>query len=173
MTATPRIAMIWAQTSTGVIGQDNSLPWYIPEDFAHFKARTLGAPVVMGRKTWQSLPDKSRPLPGRTNIVISRDPLFSAPGATVVTTLDSALAQATEVPGCETVWIIGGASIYRALLERADLLAVTVIDADIAGDAFAPELDGTWHEVSREPESGWQESRTGTRFAWIDYARGN
>lgn len=174
-----QIAMIWAQTVAGIIGFENAIPWHIPEDFAHFKAATLGSPVIMGRKTWQSLPDKSRPLPGRCNIVISRDPDFAAPGGQVVTTLDLAVDAATRA-GHEqaqtrtdgspiTIWVMGGSAIYDQFLDRADRLEVTIINNDIAGDAVAPQISNVWIQTRRDPAAGWHTSRTGLEYAFLTY----
>lgn len=165
--------MIWAQTTAGVIGADESIPWHIPEDFAHFKATTMGAPVIMGRKTWQSLPQKARPLPGRTNIVISRDANFSAPGATLVASIEEAVAAATsdidQVPS--TIWVMGGAAIYEQFMDRAERLVVTVINAAIEGDSYAPQIPNQWTLTQREPATGWQKSKTGLEFAILEYLR--
>lgn len=130
--------MIWAQTTAGIIGDGGTMAWHIPEDFAHFKNTTMGATVIMGRKTWESLPAVSRPLPGRTNIVITRDPEFQAPGATVVTSPEQALQVADQD---REIWIIGGGQIYAWFLPLATRIALTVVAADITGDTLAPALD--------------------------------
>ena len=172
MTNTPQVAMIWAQTTAGVIGVENGMPWHIPEDFKFFKAATMDAPVIMGRKTWQSLPAVSRPLKGRTNIVISRDADFEAPGATVVTSTDRAVQVALESAGqtgASTVWIMGGESIYRSCMDTATRLQVTMINADIAGDAFAPTIGPEWNLASRQPETGWHTSNKGAQYAFLEY----
>jgi len=154
---------IWAQAATGAIGADGGMPWELPEDMAYFKRATMGAPVVMGRRTWQSFPERFRPLPGRANIVVTRDEGFRAPGATVVHGLDEALG-AARAHG-EDVWVIGGAEIYRQAMPRLDELWVTRIDADLDGDAYAPMIDGSWRLASADPADGaWHTSRTGTRY---------
>ena len=107
---TPRINLIFARASNGVIGKDNSMPWHLPEDLAHFKRLTQGCPVIMGRKTWDSLPPRFRPLPGRSNIVITRQPIWQAEGALHASSLPEALQLSGDVP---EVWVIGGAEIYR------------------------------------------------------------
>ena len=177
LTATPRLGAIWAQTSAGVIGRDGTMPWCAPEDLAHFKAVTVGKPIIMGRRTWESFPACFRPLPERTNIVISRStPSDSKPverdGAFWVPSLDAALtlagnpslvSSATQYPDSlyqqVTAWIIGGGSIYAEALSREDLpvfrrveivertLLDSLEDIEITGDTYAPEL--TTEKLSR------------------------
>lgn len=134
------IAMIWAQAANGVIGQNNQLPWHLPEDFKFFKSITLGKPVIMGRKTYESI---GKALPGRINIVISRDPNFTAPDAQCFSSLaagvDYACGQALSQGGDE-VMVMGGAQIYAAMMAKADRLYVTHVDAELEGDAFAPTI---------------------------------
>jgi dihydrofolate reductase len=167
--STPSIGLIWAQTTAGVIGAGGVLPWHLPEDLAHFKRTTQGHPVVMGRRTWESFPDRFRPLPDRTNIVISRQadlkPALEAAGAVVVGSLAEALAAAQTSPGGEEIWIIGGGQIFDASLSLADTASVTIIDAEIAGDTYAPGLDAGWRLGEADPAGGgWQESKKGLRF---------
>ena len=139
--------MIYARARNGVIGKQGQLPWHLPEDLAHFKRTTLGQPVVMGRVTWESLPEKFRPLPGRSNIVVSRQPSFSAPGAQVVASLEAAMAL---FPPAEVIWLIGGAQLYAQGLSKASQIVVTEIDADYEGDAYAPSfLPSDWIETQR------------------------
>ena len=139
--------MIYARARNGVIGKQGQLPWHLPEDLAHFKRTTLGQPVVMGRVTWESLPEKFRPLPGRSNVVVSRQPSFSAPGAQVVASLDDAMAL---FPPTEVIWLIGGAQLYAQGLAKASQIVVTEIDADYEGDAYAPSLSTSdWIETHR------------------------
>ena len=157
----PELAAIWAQTRTGVIGRQGDMPWYAPEDLAHFKALTLGAPVLMGRVTWESFPPRFRPLPGRLNLVISRS--VSQPeekeGAVWVPSLDAALEAAqTLAQEARTYWIIGGGSLYVEALSRTDLPAVaggqvtrverTLFDLELPGDTYAPELGADWTLVA-------------------------
>ena len=130
------IGLVWAQTPAGVIGDAGTIPWHVPEDLAHFREVTSGATVVMGRATWQSLPERFRPLPGRRNVVLSRDAAFEAPGATVRDDLDAALAAAPDV------WVIGGGAVYAATIGRADRLEVTVVDLEVPGDTTAPVVGG-------------------------------
>ncbi|GAA2132135.1 dihydrofolate reductase [Streptomyces synnematoformans] len=164
--------LIWAQTRDGVIGADNGVPWRLPEDMAHFKATTLGHPVVMGRRTWDSLPPRFRPLPGRRNVVVTRDPRWTAEGAVRAGSVAEALelaagaaaaaAAGVEPPGpAGTVWVIGGGEIYRAALEHAATLSVTEIDTTVAGDTYAPQPGPEWRVAE---DGGWQVSRTGLRY---------
>lgn len=146
---------IWAQTRDGVIGFEGGMPWHLPEDLAHFKEITLSHPVLMGRATWQSLPEQVRPLPGRRNLVLSsRAPGEWSRGAEVLTELPE--------PDAE-VWVMGGAQVYNAMLADAATLEVTVIDAALRprlGDAavLAPEIPAAFELVS---ETGWRVSETG------------
>lgn len=138
--------LIFARARNGVIGRDNTLPWHLPEDLAHFKQTTLGQPVIMGRKTWDSLPPKFRPLPGRTNIVVTRQSAWQADGAQVAHSVEQALALC---PAGAQAWVIGGAELYAQALPLAGTAVVTEIDADFEGDAYAPTFDSSWHESSR------------------------
>ncbi|HUO93368.1 MAG TPA: dihydrofolate reductase [Rhizomicrobium sp.] len=139
------IALVVAIADNGVIGDHGKIPWRISDDMKLFKAITLGKPIVMGRKTWDSLPKK--PLPGRTNIVVTRDRRFAAPGATIVHSFDDALAAAR---GADEIAIIGGADIYRAALPKASRIYLTEVHRDFAGDAhFVLDRTG-WRETSRE-----------------------
>ncbi len=141
-----RISLVVAVSRNGVIGRDGGLPWHISSDLKRFKAITLGKPVIMGRKTWESLP--KRPLPGRQNIVITRQPRYSAEGALVVATIDAAL-RAAENTG--EIAIIGGGEIYAMIFPLADRIYLTEVDMDVVGDTFFPPIDpGEWQEVARE-----------------------
>ena len=142
------INLIFARARNGVIGKDNQLPWHLPEDLAHFKRTTLGQPVIMGRKTWDSLPPKFRPLPGRANLVVTRQTDWQASGATVAHSL--AQAQSMCDPAQE-VWVIGGAEIYAQALPYARKAVITEIDITVdGGDAFAPQFGPQWQETARE-----------------------
>ena len=145
------LALIFAVARNGVIGKDNDLPWRLPEDMRHFKAVTMGKPIVMGRKTYDSI---GRPLPGRSNIVITRNAGFQAEGVSVVSSLNAALELAENIStgdGVEEVVIMGGAQIYAAALPLADRLYATEVHADVEGDALLPTVDWTqWREISRE-----------------------
>jgi dihydrofolate reductase len=158
------VGLVWAQAANGVIGADGTLPWHLPEDLARFRELTLGSTVVMGRATWDSLPDRVRPLPGRRNVVLTRRTGWQAPGAVVATSLEEALAGA---PG--DVWVIGGGSVYRAALPMADRLVVTELAGAFAGDTYAPELGSDWQVRRREPAEGWARSRTGLEFRVVSY----
>tara|TARA_B110000459_G_scaffold156163_1_gene170783 strand:- start:98 stop:601 length:504 start_codon:yes stop_codon:yes gene_type:complete len=136
-----KMSLIVAVSRNGVIGLDNQLPWHLPDDLQYFKSVTMGKPLVMGRKTYDSI---GRPLPGRTNIVITRDASWSAPGVKAATTLDDALSLASKAcvdTGADEVMVIGGEQIYRMTITVADRLYVTEVDAEIAGDAFFPTID--------------------------------
>lgn len=113
------IGMIWAQATNGVIGRDGTMPWHLPEDFTHFRHTTAGHPVIMGRRSWESLPPKFRPLPGRTNIVITSNPGWSAPGAITAGSLPAALDAARGKSGSNQAWIIGGGTVYREALSMS------------------------------------------------------
>jgi len=143
--------LIWAQARDRVIGKDNTIPWRLPEDMAHFKALTMGRPVIMGRKTWDSLPPRFRPLPGRPNIVVTRQPGWQADGAQRAGSLAEAVALC---PADGDAWVIGGAEIYAQALPLAATAAVTEIDAAFDGDAHAPVLGDGWVETAREPHTG-------------------
>jgi dihydrofolate reductase len=162
------INLIWAQSHNRVIGKNGVMPWHLPEDLAHFKRMTLGCPVIMGRKTWDSLPPRFRPLPGRMNIVISRQTDFLAGqvgiGLQVASSLQTALDMASQHAD---VWIIGGAQIYAQALQLASKIVVTEIDADFVGDAFAPQLGSDWVETQREAHV----AASGLRLAFVTYAK--
>ena len=142
-----KIGLIWAQARGGVIGKDGVMPWHLPEDLAHFKRVTLSHPVIMGRKTWDSIPPRFRPLPGRRNIVVTRQVDFDQNGALRASSLREALQLCENAP---QVWVIGGAQVYAQALPLADELVVTEINADFDGDAFAPAIGPEWHEIARE-----------------------
>jgi dihydrofolate reductase len=134
-----RIAMIAAMANNRVIGKDNKMPWHLPEDLRHFKAMTLSKPVVMGRKTFESI---GRPLPGRHNIVISRDSQLSFEGVSCVTSFDEAITIAGD---CDEIVVIGGGQLYQQILPKADVLYLTFIDVDVDGDTVFPDWDdGSW-----------------------------
>ena len=141
----PRLSLLVARARNGVIGRDGTLPWRLPEDLAFFKRTTMGHPIVMGRKTWESI---GRPLPGRRSIVVSRNGSYVAPGAEVATGLEKALERCADAA---EVFVIGGAELYRLAMPRADRLLVTEIDADFDGDVVLPAIDRTaWRETARE-----------------------
>lgn len=161
----PLLALIAACGKGRVIGINNRLPWHLPEDLKHFRETTRGKPVIMGRKTWESLPDAFRPLPGRANIVVSRNAGYTAVGGTVADSLQAALAAAGEA---DTAFVIGGAELYRQALPLADRLILTEIDQDYPGDAFFPEFKpDEWVEVERATHV----SGSGLSFAFVTYDR--
>ncbi len=146
-----KLSVIVAVAENGVVGNNNALPWHISADLKYFKQTTLGKPVVMGRKTFESI---GRPLPGRTNIVISSRRDYAADGVTVVNSLQRALDYAAEVAlidGTEELMVIGGATIYGAAIPLADRLYVTEVHASVTGDAYLRDIDWScWREISRE-----------------------
>ncbi|RBY98189.1 dihydrofolate reductase [Blastococcus sp. TF02-8] len=159
--------MIWAQARGRVIGADGGLPWHLPEDLRLFRALTTGSTVVMGRRTWESLPERFRPLPGRVNVVLTSDPGWSVEGAERAASVEQVLA------GHPSCWVIGGGSVYTAFLPHAERVVVTDVDLEVDGDTWAPELDDRWVRTSRTPVQGWSESaQDGVRFAVSEYARG-
>ncbi|MBY6438354.1 dihydrofolate reductase [Rhodococcoides kroppenstedtii] len=156
------VGLIWAQDRHGVIGRDGGIPWRVPEDMAHFREVTAGGRVVMGRRTWDSLPDRFRPLPGRTNIVLSRDASWAAEGAARAASLDEALLGGTDT------WIIGGAEIYALALPHADVLEVTELDLEVdGGDAVAPEIPDEFVADAGDR----QESMSGVGYRFVRYHR--
>lgn len=158
----PRLTLVAAMAAKRVIGIDNRLPWHLPEDLKHFKAVTLGKPVIMGRKTWDSI---GRPLPGRRNIVVTRQTDWRADGAEAAHSLEEALVLAGAV---EEVCLIGGAELYRQAIAGADCLRLTEIDGDYPGDAHFPEVSAElWREDSREAHV----SAAGLAYAFVDYLR--
>ena len=157
-----KLHLIYARARNGVIGKDNQMPWHLPEDLAHFKRVTLGQPVIMGRKTWDSLPQKFRPLPGRLNIVVTRQDDWQAEGALRAGSIDEALQLCGEAPDA---WIMGGAEIYRQAEPLASTAVVTEIDAEFDGDAFAPTLSTQWREVQRESHV----AANGLHFSFVTY----
>lgn len=164
-----RIGLVWAEAAGGVIGAAGGMPWHVPEDLAHFKAVTAGSPVVMGRKTWESLPDRFRPLPGRRNIVVTRKHGWADAGAERAASLDAALTLArSEEP--EWIWVIGGGELFRDAIGRADRLEVTELEIEAEGDTFAPARDG-WQVVATEPADGRETSRTGIRYRFLRLER--
>ncbi|MFE6257143.1 dihydrofolate reductase [Agromyces sp. NPDC057865] len=174
----PRIGLIWAE-SAGIIGRDGGMPWHVPEDLAHFKEVTLGAPVVMGRRTWESLPPRFRPLPGRANIVVTRNDGWEADGAMRAASVDDALARA-EAGDPPWIWVIGGADLFGQLMPTADRLEVTELRAPGGGDAVVPEPGDTpaptidpagWHLAHVDPATGWLPSRSGLEYRFLRYLR--
>src|SRR5690554_5762716 len=161
----PRIGLIWAEAEGGIIGRNGIMPWNVPEDLARFKQVTLGGPVIMGRKTWDSLPPRFRPLPGRRNIVVTRQSRWAEEGAESAPSVANALVMAADgVDPEQFVWVIGGGEIYSAVIGDAERLEVTEIRAAFEGDARAPRIGEEWKVVQAEPEQGWLESRSGLSY---------
>jgi dihydrofolate reductase len=157
------VSLIWAQSTSGIIGRGGGIPWQLAEDLVRFKALTMGHTVAMGRRTWESLPAKLRPLPGRRNVVLTRQTDFTAEGATVVGSLDEALRD-------PDTWVIGGEQIYVIAMPRASRCEVTEVDIDLPrddGDVVAPVLDETWVGTTGE----WETSSTGLRYRFHSYLR--
>ena len=165
MTEQPRITLVVARASNGVIGRDGTLPWRIPADLKRFKRLTMGSVMVMGRKTFDSLPGL---LPGRRHVVLTRDCDWSAPGAEVAHSVDEAL----DLSGSEPVSVIGGAGIFEMFMHLADRLELTDVLQDIPGDTFMPDprLDGTWEEICREEHAAAGEIPA-FRFVTLERAR--
>lgn len=160
-----RISMIVATAKNGVIGKDNALPWHLPADLKYFKFITMGKPIVMGRKTFDSI---GRPLPGRQNIVITRDTSWHADGITIIHDVED-LVSVLDDPDANEVMIIGGAQIYNALIDKADRLYITEVDLDVDGDAFFPKLKkDEWTQVSCDPHPA-QDSQPS--YSFIMYER--
>lgn len=163
-----RINLIYARARNGVIGINNTLPWHLPQDLAHFKRLTAGAPVIMGRKTWDSLPGRFRPLPGRPNIVVTRQSAWQAPGAIAVHDLQQAQQICAAMPQLPAeLWVIGGAQIYASALALATRAIVTELARDFEGDVLAPPLDTAWTETAREEHV----APSGLAFAFVTYER--
>ena len=156
------VGLIWAQSTSGVIGRDGTIPWHLPEDLARFKTLTMGHTVVMGRRTWDSLPARFRPLPGRRNVVLTRNRGFDAPGAEVVGSIDDAIDDQT--------WVIGGSEIYHLALPAATRCEVTEVEIDLRledVDALAPVLDESWTGTSGD----WHDSTSGLRYRFHSFQR--
>lgn len=156
--------MIWAQAHDRVIGRDNDLPWHLREDLRHFRDTTAGDAVVMGRRQWESLPEKVRPLPGRRNVVLTRNPAYRAPGAELAANLEEALALVAD----EDAWICGGGQVYDEALAHADLLVVTEIDLAVPGDTYAPEITSAWTVTET---TDWRVAENGLRYRIVTYRR--
>lgn len=158
-----RVSLIAAMAENRVIGRNNQLPWRLSADLQRFKALTMGKPIIMGRKTWESI---GRPLPGRTNIVVTRDASYQAEGCVVVHSVDQALKAAAD---SDEVMVIGGANLYQQLLERTDRLYLTQVKTKVEGDAWFPEFDMTqWHEIAREPHSNDEKNDFDFEFVTLE-----
>ena len=159
-----KIGLVYARAHNGVIGKGGVMPWHLPEDLAHFKQVTFGAPVIMGRKTWDSLPPRFRPLPGRRNIVITRLADWEADGALRTSSLDEAIQACA---GEDRVWVIGGGEIFAQALPLAHVVEVTEIERDFDGDTFAPQLGPEWRETGRERHR----ASAGIDYSFVTYTR--
>ena len=177
-----QIHLIFACANQGVIGLDNKLPWHLPEDLAHFKKITTGQTVLMGRKTWDSLPSAFKPLPNRLNLVMTKQTHWTAPGAVAVHSVETAqafhqahwskqdqtaLALALAPVPPPSIWVIGGAQIYAQTISIAHTIEMTQIDLDVKGDAYAPPLGQEWREIHREEHT----SIKGVRFRFLTLRR--
>lgn len=160
----PRLVLVVAATDAGVIGRDGALPWHLPADLKRFKAITLGKPILMGRRTYESI---GRPLPGRTNLVLTRSPGWHADGVEVVHSLEEAVARAGTAP---ELMVIGGAELYRIALPVAQRIELTRVHAEVEGDTFLPALDpGEWREVAREEHA--PDERNALPMSFVTLAR--
>ncbi len=150
-----KLSIVVAVARNGVIGRNNELPWHLPEDLKYFKSVTMGKPLIMGRKTWESI---GRPLPGRTNIVITSRVGWQPGGVLVANSLPDAIRLAERVAstdGCDEIMVIGGSEVYRQALPQADRLYITEVAADVEGDAYFPNMDlQAWREVKRQTGAG-------------------
>ncbi len=162
----PRISFVVALGHGNVIGKDNGLLWHLPDDLKRFKRLTSGHPVVMGRRTWESLPERFRPLPGRANIVITRNEAYEAPGAVIARSVEEALSRAKDAEGGEEVFVIGGGDIYRAALPFAQRLYLTLVDDPTPGTVTFPEYGD--FAVEREREA---HEENGIRYEWVTLER--
>lgn len=156
---TPQLRMVVAYSTNRCIGKDNDLPWRLPKDLAHFKAATMGMPIIMGRKTWESL---GRPLPGRPNLIITNNSHYHADGATIYASLDQAIAACANAP---VVCVIGGEQIFKLALPLTDEILATEVHAQVEGDTFFPALPTSWVETVREP----QPEENGYKYDFVTY----
>ncbi|WP_159601278.1 dihydrofolate reductase [Agromyces humi] len=164
------VGLIWAQSLDGVIGAAGGMPWHVPEDLAHFRDITSGAPVIMGRRTWESLPARFRPLPGRDNIVVTRQQGWASSGAAAARSLPEALALTSRA---DRAWVIGGGQLYKEAIPYADRLEVTTLGilTVAKGDTFAPPVDRTWRCSRQSPVHGWLISTTGVPYRFTSWTR--
>jgi len=173
-----KIHLIFACAEGGVIGLDNKLPWHLPEDLAHFKKLTSGQTVLMGRKTWDSLPSAFKPLPNRLNLVLTTQAQWTSPGAVAVHSLQAAKEAhqahrssptyvSAESESESAIWVIGGAQVYAQTISEAHSIEMTQIDLKVQGDAFAPLLGQEWREMNRQEHT----SLTGVRFRFLTMER--
>ncbi|OIQ74387.1 dihydrofolate reductase [mine drainage metagenome] len=165
------INLIWAQAKNRVIGNHGTMPWHIPEDLAHFRHLTENNPVIMGRKTWESLPPRFRPLPNRKNIVLTRQPnwgtAYSNRDVIKANSIEAAVTPQIVGSGVKDVWVIGGGQIYQQYLPMASRVEITEIQAEFDGDTIAPVLDSNWKEIGRIKNI----SSSGIEFDFVSYLR--
>ena len=166
MSKKAQVILVAARARNGVIGRDNELPWRLKADLAHFRRVTMGHPIVMGRKTWESLPDAFRPLPGRRNIVVSRQAGLLLSGAEVMDSLEAVRAALAGQSG--PVFVIGGADIYRQAIGWADRLELTEVDMSPSGDALFPEIDAAWQRQTHP----LMRADSGLAYRFVTYVRG-
>jgi len=162
-----RINLILARAANGVIGLDGVMPWHLPEDMVHFKQQTMGAPVIMGRKTWDSIPPRFRPLPGRRSIVVTRNSGWLADGAERAGSLEQAIALCKHA-GAAEAWVMGGAQIYAEAEPLAQRVLLTEIEKNYDGDAWAPEFGAGWRQTARESHV----AANGIPFSFVTLERG-
>jgi dihydrofolate reductase len=160
----PAVTLVVAMGRNRVIGRDGEMPWHLPADLAHFKRITMGHPIVMGRRTWETI---GKALPGRENVVITRDTTYDAPGCTVVHSLEAALAEREG-----EVMVIGGGEIYRQALDHATRIHMTVVDAEPEGDVSFPGLDPSWRTVAREDRAADEKNAHDLRFITLERPAG-
>ncbi|MDB5265337.1 MAG: dihydrofolate reductase [Parcubacteria group bacterium] len=160
------VSMVVALGKDNVIGKDNGLLWHLSDDLKHFKAVTIGHPVIMGRNTWESIPEKFRPLPGRTNIVVSRSETYDALGAVHARSLDDALEQAKLAEGAEEIFIIGGGQLYAAALPQTDRIYLTLVHDDAKGTVFFPDYSDFTEVISEEAHE-----ENGIKYIWRTITR--
>lgn len=160
------VTLVWAESADGWIGKDGTMPWHVPEDLARFRALTSGGTVVMGRRTWESLPERFRPLPGRRNLVLSTT-AGALDGATVV----ASPAEALGLVGPDDLWVIGGAVVYAAFMPLATRLERTELDVVVDGDTPAPEVPDGWRTAALDPADGWATSSSGVPYRFRTLVR--
>lgn len=169
------VGLIWAQAHDAIIGDGGDMPWSAPEDMAYYKATTWGHPVIMGRRTWDSVPPRFRPFAGRTNFVLTRDASVGTgvrdQGAYAVSTLHEAYEEAAHASGSEISWVVGGGTVYAAAMERADVISRTVLDLDVAGDTRAPELTDDFELFASSPDDGFHASERGPGYRFETWVR--
>lgn len=172
------IGMVWAQSLDGVIGLDGDMPWHVPEDLKHFKQVTTGEVLVMGRKTWSSFPEKFRPLPDRTSIVVSQqfakdpsDDKLQQDPVHVVSDLAQGLELAGELKTGPMIWVIGGGSLYDQALEVATVVERSLFNIHVDGDTYAPKLDASWKLTNQDPTEGWHTSKSSVQYRFERWER--